>query len=63
MEENKEATKQDDPDRPLQGYEYLDHTVIYTRCPNKFLTEIKLAFLTASSVAIAVLQVAVIGIL
>ena len=31
MEENKEATKQDDPDRPLQGYEYLDHTVIYTR--------------------------------
>ena len=45
MEENKKATKQDDPDRPLQGYEYLDHTVIYTRCPNKFLTEIKLAFL------------------
>lgn len=39
MEENKEATKQDDPNRPLQGYEYLDHTVIYTRCPNKFSTE------------------------
>ena len=34
MDGNKEATKEEDPDRPAHGYEYLDHTVSYSGSSN-----------------------------